>query len=77
MANYHKFQIGDLIVYKNSLPSDYLFGKDYGIVIGYEKGQEGQTYYQVHWAQSRIQNNFSSFCYAQLELIASAKGACI
>jgi len=73
MANLHKFHIGDLIAYKKNSPSaDYLFGKDYGVVIGYGKGQEGQIYYKIHWAKEHPRNILNLFSYAQLDLICRA-----
>ena len=76
MASFHKFLIGDLVAYKIRSPAaDYLFGKEYGIVIGYGKGNEGQTYYRVRWANEYPRNILNLFCYAQLDLIASAKKA--
>ncbi len=73
MASHLKFLIGDLVAYKNGQPADYLFGKEYGIVIGYGKGQEGQVYYKVRWANDYPRNILSLFCYAQLDLIARIK----
>ena len=73
MASHLKFLIGDLVAYKNSHFADYLFGKDYGIVIGYGKGQENQIYYKVRWANDHPRNILSLFCYAQLDLIARIK----
>ena len=70
--NHHKFQIGDLVAYKNLPPVDYLFGKEYGIVTGYGKGQEDQTYYKILWANDHPRNILSLFSYGQLELIAVA-----
>jgi hypothetical protein len=75
MASFHKFLIGDLVAYKNGPNADYLFGKDYGIVIGYGRGQENQIYYKIHWASDRSPNILSLFCYAQLDLIARTKEA--
>ena len=75
MASFHKFLIGDLIAYKNTTSADYLFGKDYGIVIGYGRGQENQIYYKIHWASDHRHNEWPSslFRYAQLDLIASSQ----
>ena len=73
MASHLKFLIGDLVAYKNSHLADYLFGKDYGIVIRYGKGQENQIYYKVRWANDHPRNILSLFCYAQLDLIARIK----
>ena len=75
MASHLKFLIGDLVAYKNGPNADYLFGKDYGIVIGYGRGQENQIYYKIHWASDRSPNILSLFCYAQLDLIARGKKA--
>ena len=77
MANFHKFLIGDLVAYKNGPNADYLFGKDYGIVIGYGRGQENQIYYKIHWASDHQHNKWPSslYCYAQLDLIARTKEA--
>ena len=77
MASFHKFLIGDLVAYKNTTSADYLFGKDYGIVIGYGRGQENQIYYKIHWATDHRQSKWPSslFCYAQLNLIARGKKA--
>jgi len=69
-----KFDIGDLVAYKKHANANYLFGKDYGIVVGYGKGQENQTYYKVYWTPDSALMSWSLFCYAQLELIAKAKG---
>ena len=55
--------------------ADYLFGKDYGIVIGYGKGQENQIYYKIRWANDHPRNILDLFCYAQLDLIARGKKA--
>ena len=71
--NHHKFQIGDLVAYKCGQTADYLFGKDYGIVIGYGKGAEDQTYYKIVWAQDHPRNILSLFSYGQLYLVASAR----
>ena len=73
MASFHKFLIGDLVAYKNRQNDDYLFGKDYGVVIGYGKGQENQIYYKIRWANDHPRNILSLFCYAQLDLIARTK----
>ena len=74
MASHLKFLIGDLVAYKIRSPAaDYLFGKEYGIVIGYGKGQEGQIYYKIHWAKEYPRNILNLFSYAQLDLIASAQ----
>jgi hypothetical protein len=74
MASFHKFLIGDLVAYKIRSPAaDYLFGKEYGIVIGHDKGNEGQTYYKVHWTNDHPRNILNLFCYAQLNLIAPAQ----
>ena len=75
MASHLKFLIGDLVAYKNGQPADYLFGKEYGIVIGYGKGQENQIYYKVRWANDHPRNILNLFCYAQLNLIARGKKA--
>ena len=76
MASFHKFLIGDLVAYKIRSPAaDYLFGKEYGIVIGYGRGQENQIYYKVHWASDHPRNILNLFCYAQLNLIARGKKA--
>jgi hypothetical protein len=75
VASHLKFLIGDLVAYKNGPNADYLFGKDYGIVIGYGRGQENQIYYKIHWASDRSPNILSLFCYAQLDLIARGKKA--
>jgi len=72
-VNHHKFQIGDLVAYKNGQPADYLFGKDYGIVTGYGKGQEGQVYYRILWAKEHPRNILNLFGYGQLNLIASVE----
>ena len=74
MASFHKFLIGDLVAYKIRSPAaDYLFGKEYGIVIGYGKGQENQIYYKIHWATDHTRNILSLFSYGQLDLIARAR----
>jgi len=74
MASFHKFLIGDLVAYKIRSPAaDYLFGKEYGIVIGYGKGQENQIYYKIHWATDYPRNILSLFSYGQLDLIVRAK----
>jgi len=73
MASHLKFLIGDLVAYKYGQPADYLFGKEYGIVIGYGKGQEGQVYYKIRWAKEYPRNILNLFSYAQLDLIASAQ----
>ena len=75
MASFHKFLIGDLVAYKNHPNADYLFGKEYGIVIGYGKGQENQIYYKIRWANDHPRNILNLFCYAQLNLIARGKKA--
>ena len=76
MASFHKFLIGDLVAYKIRSPAaDYLFGKEYGIVIGYGKGQENQIYYKIRWANGIHRNILNLFCYAQLNLIARARKA--
>jgi len=75
MANYHKFQIGDLIAYKNSQSTDFLFGKDYGIVTGTVRGHDEQTWYKIQWADER-RTRLSAYSYAQLELITPAKESC-
>ena len=75
MASFHKFLIGDLVAYKNTISANYLFGKDYGIVIGYGKGQENQIYYKIRWANGIHRNILNLFCYAQLNLIARARKA--
>jgi len=75
MASFHKFLIGDLVAYKNGPNADYLFGKEYGIVIGYGKGQENQIYYKIRWATDSPHNVLDLFCYAQLKLIARGKKA--
>ena len=62
MANHLKFLIGDLVAYKIRSPAaDYLFGKEYGIVIGYGKGQENQIYYKVRWASDHPRNILNLF----------------
>ena len=73
MASHLKFLIGDLVAYKNGQPADYLFGKEYGIVTGYGKGQENQIYYKIQWAKEHPRNILNLFSYAQLDLIASAQ----
>ena len=73
MASFHKFLIGDLVAYKNTTSANYLFGKDYGIVIGYGRGQENQIYYKIRWANDHPRNILDLFCYAQLDLIAHGK----
>ena len=75
MASHLKFLIGDLVAYKNGPNADYLFGKEYGIVIGYGKGQENQIYYKIRWANEYPRNILNLFCYAQLNLIARGKKA--
>ena len=75
MASFHKFLIGDLVAYKNGPNADYLFGKEYGIVIGYGRGQENQIYYKIRWANGIHRNILDLFCYAQLDLIARGKVA--
>ena len=76
MASHLKFLIGDLVAYKIRSPAaDYLFGKEYGIVIGYGKGQENQIYYKIQWAKEHPRNILNLFSYAQLDLIARGKKA--
>ena len=75
MVSFHKFLIGDLVAYKNTTSVDYLLGKDYGIVIGYGRGQENQIYYKIHWATDHTRNILSLFSYGQLDLIARGKKA--
>ena len=76
MASHLKFLIGDLVAYKKNSPSaDYLFGKDYGIVIGYGKSQENQIYYKIQWASPHPRNISNLHSYAHLDLIARAKEA--
>jgi len=75
MASFHKFLIGDLVAYKNGPNADYLFGKEYGIVVGYGRGQENQIYYKIKWANGIHRNILDLFCYAQLDLIARGKKA--
>ena len=73
MANYHKFQIGDLVAYKHRPPANYLFGKDYGFVTDIVRGYDAQTWYKIHWAENHVRARLTSYSHTQLDLIARGK----
>jgi len=72
-------EVGDLVAWKQGQPADYLFGKDYGIIMEIiEPDKHGfihEYYYKIHWIIDNTASKWSRiFSPDELNLIAKVKG---